>query len=94
MSDNLRQYRAIRAALIQGYPGEPTGRLVRHLTTLAAFISGIVASKSTQPPHIAMQVPDRQSPRAASNALPDGSTTSASWRRGTFYRMRRSYSRI
>ena len=30
MSDNLRQYRAIRAALIQGYPGEPTGRLVRH----------------------------------------------------------------
>ena len=92
MSDNLRQYRAIRAALIQGYPGEPTGRLVRHLTTLAAFISGIVASKSTQLPHIAMQVPDGpRSPRAASNALPDGSTTSASWRRGTFYRMPRSY---
>ena len=62
MSDNLRQYRAIRAALIQGYPGEPTGRLVRHLTTLAAFISGIVASKSTQLPHIATQVPDGQKP--------------------------------
>ncbi len=57
MSDNLRQYRAIREALTQGYPGQPTGRLVRHLTTLAAFISGIVASKSTQLPHIAMQVP-------------------------------------
>jgi hypothetical protein len=64
MSDNLRQYRAIRTALIQGYPGEPTGRLVRHLTTLAAFISGIVASKSTQLPHIATQVPDGQKPES------------------------------
>ena len=64
MSDNLRQYRAIRAALIQGYPGEPTGRLVRHLTTLAAFISGIVASKSTQLPHIATQVPDGPKPES------------------------------
>ena len=64
MSDNLRQYRAIRAALIQGYPGEPTGRLVRHLTTLAAFISGIVASKSTQLPHIATKVPDGTKPES------------------------------
>ena len=64
MSDNLRQYRAIRAALIQGYPGEPTGRLVRPLTTLAAFISGLVASKSTQLPHIATQVPDGQKPES------------------------------
>ena len=48
MSDNLRQYRAIRAALRQAYPGEPQGRCARHLTTLAAMISGIVASKSTQ----------------------------------------------
>ena len=50
--------------MIQGYPGEPTGRLVRHLTTLAAFISGIVASKSTQLPHIATQVPDGQKPES------------------------------
>ena len=64
MSDNLRQYRAIRAALIQGYPGEPPGRLVRHLTTLAAFISGIVASTSTQLPHSATQVPDGQKPES------------------------------
>jgi hypothetical protein len=64
MSDNLRQYRAIRAALIQGYPGEPTGRLVRHLTTLAAFISGIVASKSTQLPYIATKVPDGTKPES------------------------------
>src|SRR5215510_11131725 len=64
MSDNLRQYRAIWTALIQGYPGEPTGRLVRHLTTLAAFISGIVASKSTQLPHIATKVPDGTKPES------------------------------
>ena len=59
MSDNLRQYRAIQAALRQGYPGEPKGQRARHLTTLAALISGIVASKSTQLPNIAIHVPDR-----------------------------------
>jgi hypothetical protein len=64
MSDNLRQYRAIREALIQGYPGEPTGWLARHLTTLAALISGIVASKSTQLPKIAAKVPDRAKPES------------------------------
>ena len=58
MSDNLRQYRAIRAAWIQGYPGKPTGRLARHLATLAAFISGIVASKSSQLPQVAAKVPN------------------------------------
>ena len=39
MSDNLRRYRAIRAALTQGYPGQPTGTVARHLTTLAALIN-------------------------------------------------------
>jgi len=58
MSDNLRQYRAIRAALRQGYPGEPQGQCARHVTTLAALISGIVASKSTQLPKMAAKVPD------------------------------------
>ena len=58
MSDNLRRYRAIRDALIQGYPGQPTGTVARHVTTLAAMISGIVGSKSTQLPHIATKVPD------------------------------------
>ena len=47
MSDNLRRYRAIREALIQCYPYEPSGRLAHHLTTLAAFISSIVGSKSS-----------------------------------------------
>src|SRR5918911_636727 len=64
MSDNLRQYRAIRAALIQGYPGEPQGRCARHLATLAALISGIVASKSTQLPKIAAKVPDGAKPES------------------------------
>lgn len=57
MSDNLRRYRAIRDALRQGYPGQPTGPVARHLTTLAALISGIIGSKSTPLPHIATKVP-------------------------------------
>jgi Transposase DDE domain len=64
MSDNLRQYRAIRAALSQAYPGEPQGRCARHLTTLAAMISGIVASKSTQLPKVAAKVPTGTKPES------------------------------
>jgi hypothetical protein len=64
MSDNLRRYRAIRDALTQYYPGQPTGTVARHLTTLAALISGIVASKSTQLPHIATKVPDGTKPES------------------------------
>jgi Transposase DDE domain len=64
MSDNLRRYRAIRDALCQGYPGQPTGTVVRHLTTLAALISGIVGSKRTHLPHIATQVPDGTKPES------------------------------
>ena len=62
MSDNLRRYRAIREALTQGYPGDPSGRMAQHLTTLAAFISGIVGSKSSQLPSIATKIPDRAKP--------------------------------
>jgi Transposase DDE domain len=64
MSDNLRQYRAIRDALRQASPGEPQGRGARHLTTLAAMISGIVASKSTQLPKVAAKVPDGTKPES------------------------------
>ena len=64
MSDNLRQYRAIRDALTQGYPSEPSGRVARHVATLAALISGIVASKSTQLPTIAAHVPDGAHPES------------------------------
>jgi hypothetical protein len=58
MRDNLRRYRAIRDALRQGYPGQLTGSVARHVTTLAALISGIVGSQKTQLPSIATKVPD------------------------------------
>ncbi len=64
MSDNLRRYRAIHDALRQGSPGEPTGNFARHLATLAAFISGIIASRSSQLPHIAAKVPDANKPES------------------------------
>ena len=64
MSDNLRRYRAIRDALTQYYPGQPSGAVARHLITLAALISGIVGSKSTQLPHIAAKVPNGTKPES------------------------------
>ncbi|HEX5942812.1 MAG TPA: transposase [Anaerolineales bacterium] len=64
MSDNLRRYRAIRDALIQSYPGQPSGTVARHLITLAALISGIVGSKNTQLPHIAAKVPNGTQPES------------------------------
>ena len=62
MSDNLRRYRAIRHALVQCYPTSSRGNFARHLNTLAALISGIVGSKSSQLPSIATKVPDRAKP--------------------------------
>jgi len=64
MSDNLRRYRSIRDALTHAYPLEPTGNLARHLNTLAALISGIVGSKSTQLPQIAAKVPSASKPES------------------------------
>jgi hypothetical protein len=64
MRDNLRRYRAIRDVLTQGYPGQPSGTVARHLITLAALISGIVGSKSTQLPHIAANVPNGTKPES------------------------------
>jgi hypothetical protein len=64
MNDNLRRYRAIRDALLQWYPDQPTGSVARHLTTLAALISGIVGSKSTQLPSVATKIPDGTKPES------------------------------
>src|SRR5436309_5168436 len=64
MSDNRRRYRAIRNALTQAYPTSPTGNFARQLQTLAALISGIVGSKSTQLPHIATKVPESTKPES------------------------------
>ncbi|ETX06861.1 hypothetical protein [Candidatus Entotheonella palauensis] len=62
MSDKHQRYRAIHEALKQCYPGEPSGRMAQHLTTLAAFISGMVGSKSSQLPNIATKIADRVTP--------------------------------
>ena len=59
MSDSLRRYRAIRDGLMQLYPTTLTARQMRHLTTLAALISGIVGSRQTQLPAIASKLPER-----------------------------------
>ncbi len=64
MSDNRRRYHAIRQALKQCYPGEPKGNQARHVNTLAAFISGIVGSKSSQLPSIATKIPDGAKPES------------------------------
>ena len=64
MSDNLRRYRAIREALTRCYPGEMSGRMTQHLTTLAALISGIVGSRSSQMPSIATKIPARAKPES------------------------------
>src|SRR2546427_12157458 len=70
MSDNLRRYRAIRNALTQAYPTPPTGHFARHVHTLAALITGIVGSKSTQLPSVATKIaygtkPERRVKRSA-----------------------------
>ncbi len=59
MSDNLRRYRTIRKELVNLYPGELRGNLARHLNTLAALISGIVGSRSSNLPAIASKVADQ-----------------------------------
>jgi hypothetical protein len=64
MRDNLRRYRAIRDALTQGSPGQRNGHGARHVTTLAALISGIVGSKRIPLPPIATQVSDGSNPES------------------------------
>jgi hypothetical protein len=64
MSDNLRQDRAIRDALRQASPGALPGQGARHLTTLAALLSGIVASPSTPVPQVAAKVPHGTTPES------------------------------
>jgi hypothetical protein len=63
LSDNLRRYFAILTALKQLYPSGPTGNQFRHLATLAALVSGIIASKKTHLPAIASKVPAASSPK-------------------------------
>jgi hypothetical protein len=59
LSDNIKRLKAIRKALLKYYPATPTKRQNQRLTTLAALIAGIVASKSSHLPQIASKAPDR-----------------------------------
>jgi hypothetical protein len=70
MRDNLRRYRAIHRSLTQSSLGELTGHGASHLNTLAALISGIVASQSTQLPKVARQVPDGTKPESRVKRFP------------------------
>ena len=58
LGDNKTRYREIRNSLEKFYPTQPKGNFSRNLNTLAAMISGIVGSKSTQLPKIATKVPE------------------------------------
>jgi hypothetical protein len=69
MNDSRRQYRAIRKAMKQLYPEEPKGNLARHLDTLVFMVSGIIASKSCQLPHIASHVPNAVHPDSRTKQL-------------------------
>ena len=64
MSDNRRQYHTMRNALKPCYPIEPEGRLARHLTSLAALVSGVVSRGRTHLPKIAAKVPDGTLPES------------------------------
>jgi hypothetical protein len=52
-----KRSQAVRNSLKTLFPGEPLGHLASRLNTLAAMISGIVGSKSTNLPSIAGKVP-------------------------------------
>ena len=54
MSDSRRTYRAIQTKLVQ-LRGYPSGRALQRTVVLAAFIAGIVRSKSTQGRKVAEQ---------------------------------------
>ena len=57
---------AVRTSLLKNYPGQPTGNLARHLSTLAGMASGIVAAGSTHLSKVAQKAPD--SAKATSRA--------------------------
>ena len=85
MSDNLRRYRAIRDALTQGYPGQPTGPVARHLTTLAALLSGSVGSQSTQRPSVAPKIPAGTKPESRVNRWTSWLATERIWEEVSFF---------
>lgn len=59
MSDNVRRFNAVRCRLIKDYPGTPSKRRTRHLSTLAGLVAGIVAAGSTHLSKVAQKAPDQ-----------------------------------
>ena len=75
MSDTLLRYRALRHALMQAYPAQPTGNLARHLHPLAALSSGIVGRKRPPLPPIAAKAPHGTTPASRGKRVARGSDT-------------------
>ncbi|MCK5196078.1 MAG: hypothetical protein KAQ71_19850, partial [Desulfobulbaceae bacterium] len=69
MGDNKTRYREIRNSLEKSYPTKPKGNFSRNLNTLAAMISGIVGSKSTQLPKIAAKVGEAIKPTSVEKRI-------------------------
>lgn len=57
MSDNVRRFMTIKAALHKLYPKPLSGRQRQSMTVLAMFINGIVASGSTHQREVAKRTP-------------------------------------
>ena len=64
MSDNIRRLRSIKKALLTLYPEQPKGNCARHLHTLAALMSGLVGSRRSNFPQMAMKVTDDRRPES------------------------------
>ena len=69
MGDNKTRYREVRDSLESLYPTQPKGNFARNLNTLAAMISGIVGSKSTQLPKVAGKVPQQAKPTSVEKRI-------------------------
>ena len=69
MGDNKTRYREIRNSLEEFYPAQPRGNFSRNLNTLAAMVSGIVGSKSTQLPKIAAKVAEEIKPTSVEKRI-------------------------
>jgi len=78
MSDNLRRYCDIHAALRKLCRHEPKGNHARHLTTLALLISGIVGSKKCQLTAVATKAASGSLRESRIKRLTHGYKTSAS----------------
>jgi hypothetical protein len=69
LSDNKTRFQEVRKALDKFYPTQPKGNFARNLNTLAALVSGIVGSKSTQLPQIAGKVPEAAQPTSVEKRM-------------------------